>query len=240
MLLGVILLGLTGAFGAVVLLARTRLNRWLPRFLVSFSRAWLPIVALVLVLRSFIIEPFRIPSGSMLPTLYVGDLIMVNKFIYGLRMPVLNYEFLPLGEPQAGDVMVFRYPPQPEVHFIKRVVGLPGDSLSYRGKRLHINGEPVELEPLDDFVDNGRSYKRRRENLGDPPHDILLDQRVGPRNWPEWKVPEGHYFVMGDNRDHSNDSRFWQFVPEDHLVGKAFLIWFNLNGHTDRVGDFIH
>lgn len=240
MLLGWILIGLTAGLAAPVLLARTRFGRWLPRWMVGFASAWLPVVALVLVLRSFIIEPFRIPSGSMLPTLYVGDLIMVNKFIYGLRLPGFNTEVLPIGEPQAGDVLVFRYPPQPEIHFIKRVVGLPGDVLSYRDKRLHINGEPVELEPLDDFVDNGRRYQRSREILGDPPHDILIDRRRGSRKWPEWTVPDGHYFVMGDNRDHSNDSRFWKFVPEDHLVGKAFLIWFNLNGHTDRVGDLIH
>lgn len=242
MLLGLILFGLTAGFALLLLLARVPgIGRWLPMRLVGFARAWLPIIALVFVLRSFIIEPFRIPSGSMLPTLYVGDLIMVNKFIYGLRLPMFDYKLLPVSKPEAGDVMVFRFPPDPEVHFIKRVVGLPGDVLSYRNKQLHVNGAPVDLQPLGEFrPDGGREYQRRREILGDTAHDILHDQRVKPRAWPEWTVPDGQYFVMGDNRDHSNDSRFWQFVPEDHLVGKAFLIWFNLNGHTDRVGDFIH
>lgn len=240
MLLGLILIGLLAFFAGVVLLGRSRFGRWMPRPVVGFAGAWLPVIVLVLVLRSFIIEPFRIPSGSMLPTLFVGDLIMVNKFVYGLRLPVWHHKFLPIGRPEAGDVAVFRYPPQPELHFIKRVVGVPGDVLSYRDKRLHVNGEAVELEAVADFADGGRSYQRRREILGDPPHDILIDPHRGARQWPEWTVPDGHYFVMGDNRDHSNDSRFWNFVPEDHMVGKAFIIWFNLHGHTGRVGEIIY
>jgi len=200
--------------------------------IVEYARSLFPVILIVFVLRSFIVEPFRIPSGSMLPSLHIGDFILVNKFKYGIRLPVINKKIMPLATPDRGDVMVFRYPVNPKLNFIKRVVGLPGDTLSYIDKKLTINGEPVEVEENGEFVFkqakmNGKSADQYLEILDDSTHKILLDESRSSRNLAEVNVPEGHYFVMGDNRDHSNDSRFWRFVPESHVVGKAFFIWFS-------------
>ncbi len=215
---------------------------------VEYAKSFFPIILAVLVLRSFVVEPFRIPSGSMLPTLLVGDFILVNKYAYGLRLPVLNTRIVEIGTPRRGDVMVFRYPEDPSVDYIKRVVGLPGDEVTYVGKTLYINGTRVEQQHDGNseqarcraFVD-GRivqtDTERRLENLGDVPHAILAcPEGHGIRS--DYTVPAGHYFVMGDNRDNSNDSRFWGPVPEANLVGKAFMIWLNV-GEWGRIGSWI-
>ena len=209
---------------------------------VEYAKSFFPIILAVLVLRSFVVEPFRIPSGSMLPTLLVGDFILVNKYAYGLRLPVLNTKVLGVGSPGRGDVVVFRYPRDPSIDYIKRVVGLPGDRIGYYGKRLHVNGEPVALveRGVSDAVrcglDNAPAA-HLEERLGEAGHAILVCPRL-PSVEGEYVVPAGHYFVMGDNRDNSNDSRFWGAVPEANLVGKAFLIWLNV-GEWGRIGNRI-
>jgi len=218
--------------------------------IVEYARALFPVILIVFVLRSFIVEPFRIPSGSMLPSLHIGDFILVNKFSYGIRLPVINRKVLPVGSPERGDVMVFRYPVDPKLNFIKRVVGLPGDTLVYRDKKLLINGIAVETQD-----DGTYSYEQAKlkgtsaiqiiETIDDSTHRILLDTSRKSRDLDRVIVPPGHYFVMGDNRDHSNDSRYWRFVPEENVVGRAFFIWFSwksLNGggvEWSRIGNSI-
>ena len=202
-------------------------------WLAEWSYALFPVLMLVLVLRAFVVEPFRIPSGSMMPTLLIGDLILVNKFSYGVRMPVSHRLLLETGRPQRGDVAVFRFPRDPSLDYIKRVVALPGDQVAYRGKQLVVNGDAYGQHDPRPFLDEleGRSrphYVRHTEAIGELRHDILLDERdAGAAR--EFTVPPGHYLVMGDNRDHSSDSRAWGFLPEDHLVGRAFLVWMNFD-----------
>jgi signal peptidase I len=215
-----------------------------------------PVIVAVFVLRSFLFEPFKIPSGSMIPTLLVGDLILVNKFAFGVRLPVIHIKLTEGTPPQRGDVMVFRYPPKPSLDYIKRVVGVPGDEVAYLNKRLTINGQPVSKEPVADFFDEDAMayYKQYEEVFGDKRHRILNDDKrpafiPGVENFPNrdncrysvegvvCKVPEGHYFMMGDNRDNSLDSRYWGFVPDRNIVGKAFFIWMNF-GSFNRIGSF--
>lgn len=208
-----------------------------PGFVVEFSRSFFPVILAVLLLRSFVVEPFRIPSGSMVPTLLEGDFILVNKFGYGLRLPVLHTEFLDLGAPERGDVAVFRWPRDPSIDFIKRIVGLPGDVVLYRDERLYINGDEVPLERLGIYKGDGTAPLEiailYREILGHNPHHIL-NVHGAPSADLRLEVPPGHYFVMGDNRDHSSDSRVWGFVPTRALVGKAFLIWMSID--LDDIG----
>jgi signal peptidase I len=207
-------------------------------YLVDLSRSFFPVLAIVLVLRSFLVEPFQIPSGSMLPTLEVGDFILVNKYAYGLRLPVAGTKVVDIGDPERGDVMVFRYPEDGTTNYIKRVVGLPGDRIGYRNKELFVNGERVPTR----FVANLPPYEMLEEQLGDVEH--LVYRNLGARSGVgegEWVVPDEHYFMMGDNRDNSNDSRFWGMVPDEMVVGKAFLIWMQWPSITslpsfDRVG----
>ena len=213
--------------------------------LVDYARSFFPIFLIVLLLRSFLVEPFRIPSGSMIPTLVVGDFILVNKYTYGIRLPVINYKLVELGAPERGDVVVFRYPLDPATPFIKRIVGLPGDHVEYRDKRLFVNGREVPREPAGTYVGVRSSVQHTgaqvyREDLGDIEHDILITPGARSLNGA-FDVPEGHYFVLGDNRDNSRDSRFWGFVPDENLVGRAFFIWFNWDGGPDfgRIGDTI-
>ena len=215
-----------------------------------------PVIVVVFVLRSFLFEPFKIPSGSMIPTLHIGDLILVNKFHYGIRLPVANTKLTEGTPVQRGDVMVFRYPPKPSVDYIKRVVGLPGDEVAYLNKSLTINGKAVPTEVLPDFFDEStmRYHKHRRETLGAKPHQTLqdddrpafvpgADQFAGRENCNytvegvTCKVPAGHYFMMGDNRDNSLDSRYFGFVPDGNIVGKAFFVWMNF-GNLKRIGAF--
>ncbi len=215
-----------------------------------------PVIIAVFVLRSFLFEPFKIPSGSMIPTLLVGDLILVNKYHYGLRLPVLNTKITEGTPPQRGDVMVFRYPPKPSLDYIKRVVGVPGDEVAYLNKRLTINGQPLPSSAAPDFLDEDlmRYFKQFEEDMGRVKHRILNDDArpafiPGADEFPfrdncrysvegvVCKVPAGHYFMMGDNRDNSLDSRYWGFVPDKNIVGKAFFVWMNF-GNLKRIGSF--
>ena len=207
-------------------------------YLVELSRSFFPVLAIVLVLRSFLVEPFQIPSGSMLPTLEVGDFILVNKFAYGLRLPVAGTKILAVDDPQRGDVMVFRYPDDGTTNYIKRVVGLPGDRIRYRDHQLFVNGDLVETQ----FVTRMPPVQMFREKLGDTEHLIFRTMgRNGNGGEGQWTVGEDEYFVMGDNRDNSNDSRYWGTVPDSMVVGKAFAIWMHWQSLTslpsfDRVG----
>lgn len=218
---------------------------------VEYSRSLFPVLLIVLLFRSFLFEPFKIPSGSMIPTLLIGDFILVNKYAYGLRLPVLNTKFVDIGEPERGDVIVFRYPVDPSVSFIKRLVGLPGDSIAYRDKQLYLNGERVEMVEMGRYTSQDvkcatprSDAVRYTETLDALSHEVLLHASSGSRD-DQWVVPEGHFFVMGDNRDRSNDSREWGFVPEENLMGRAVGIWLNFDmnkgcGDMSRVGDGIH
>ena len=222
---------------------------------VEYARAFFPVILIVFLLRSFLVEPFRIPSGSMLPSLFIGDFILVNKFAYGARLPVLNYKVINIGAPKRGDVVVFRFPGDNSINYIKRVVGVPGDHVVYKDKKVYINGKFMEQTGGSPYIyprsGNGAgNILRHTELLDGIKHDILITDRPDHAQ-TEFVVPEGQYFVMGDNRDHSNDSRYWGFVPDDNLVGKAFLIWFswNMNGQNmrfwqriiwNRIGNTIH
>ncbi|MFQ3787013.1 signal peptidase I [Halomonas sp. A29] len=197
---------------------------------VDYARSFFPVLLVVLLLRSFLVEPFQIPSGSMRPTLEVGDFILVNKYAYGLRLPVTHTRIIELGEPERGDVMVFRFPTEPSVNFIKRVVGLPGDTVRYEDKQLYVNGELVPKQLLDEAPPTAPGEWLLEEQLGAVSHRIYNNPRdPGPRV-REIVVPDGHYFTMGDNRDHSNDSRYWGFVPEENVVGRAFAVWMHWDG----------
>lgn len=199
--------------------------------LVEYAHSFFPVLFVVLILRSFIVEPFRIPSGSMMPTLLIGDFILVNKFTYGIRLPVANKKIFEVGEPQRGDIVVFRFPQDPTVDYIKRVVGLPGDRIAYYNKQVYVNGKVARQTRLGSYAGVGKGATmtgaiQLNEDLAAVSHDILI--RDGqPTVQGEFTVPPGNYFVMGDNRDNSNDSRYWGTVPEGNLVGKAFLIWMN-------------
>lgn len=212
--------------------------------LIEYARSLFPVFLVVLILRSFVIEPFRIPSGSMYPTLEIGDFIAVSKFSYGIKLPVTQTKIIPVGEPERGDVVVFSYPKDPEVDYIKRIIGLPGDKISYIGRIVFINDKPIGQQVKGVYLGNDSGAVMNGADLVSETmdnghrYDILLDMDKISRDMDTITVPEGHYFVMGDNRDHSNDSRFWGFVPEKNLKGKAFGIWMNWdNGiHLNRLG----
>jgi signal peptidase I len=223
---------------------------------VDYSRSFFPVILVVFLLRSFVVEPFRIPSGSMLPTLFIGDFILVNKFSTGIRLPVVNWKVIDVAPPRRGDVLVFRYPKDPSVDFIKRLVGLPGDQIRYANKQLSINGVPVQTTPMADFVNRERYQVTHQfsEQLGEREHRILIDPDAPDmppflEQFPNRQncsytaesvtctVPPGHYFMMGDNRDNSQDSRVWGFVPDENIVGRAFYIWMNF-GDISRIGRF--
>lgn len=212
----------------------------------EYAKSFFPIIFIVLILRSFLVEPFRIPSGSMMPTLLVGDFILVNKYTYGIRLPVLNKKIVDMGEPERGDVMVFRFPEDPRIDYIKRVVAVPGDKVAYYNKTVYVNGKEWKQTEVGKYIGvgggermTGADHKIETMTNGDT-HEILINPfKPGPQG--EFVVPEGHYFMMGDNRDNSYDSRFWGPVPEENIVGKAFFIWMNWDGGVDfsRVGTHI-
>lgn len=218
---------------------------------VEYGKSFFPVLAIVLILRSFLVEPFQIPSGSMKPTLEVGDFILVNKFAYGIRLPVIDTKIIDVNDPQRGDVMVFRYPSDPNINYIKRVVGLPGDVVRYTSdRRLLVNGQPIDEVLAGEEPGSLGSTLFYREKLGTVEHLIrkeMMRYRIEPDR--EWKVPAGHYFMMGDNRDNSNDSRYWNdtaiapelhgMVPDSYIVGKAFAIWMSWPGglpNFSRIG----
>jgi signal peptidase I len=225
---------------------------------VEYAKSFFPVILIVFLLRSFLVEPFKIPSGSMIPTLHVGDFILVNRYTYGLRLPIINKKFIEINQPQRGDVMVFHYPEDPSTDYIKRVIGLPGDVLVYRNKRLSINGKDQTLQRDGDYnyVESELRFihtERYNENLGGRTHAVLLNPEMpqvhlgSVANFPQHEqcsyseeevrctVPAGHYFMMGDNRDNSRDSRYWGFVPDEMVVGKAFFIWMNFSEYN-RIG----
>ncbi|KWF87421.1 signal peptidase I [Burkholderia cepacia] len=222
----------------------------------EYTASFFPVILAVFVVRSFVVEPFKIPSGSMVPTLLVGDFILVNKFEYGLRLPVTNTKITQGSPLSRGDVVVFRYPKDESVDYIKRVIGLPGDTVAYQDKQLTINGQPVPETPLPDFFDDERQNyaKQFEETIGNRKNAILNNPAVPPFVMGAYdypfrdnctynsrgvicKVPPGHYFMMGDNRDNSADSRYWGFVPDQNIVGRAFFIWMNFSD-LKRIGSF--
>ena len=259
-LLMLVLLAVTGG---VWLLDRFYLRKRQPAdakepWWVEYSKSFFPVILAVFLLRSFLVEPFKIPSGSMIPTLLVGDFILVNKYTYGIRLPVANAKVLAVNEPKRGEVMVFRFPENPSLDYIKRVVGLPGDRVSYVNKQLSINGEKVPMTPESDhpYAEAGLNFtptKEYREDLDGHMHAVLINPEMPAvqlstvRQFPHREdceyneqgfvctVPKGHYFMMGDNRDSSSDSRYWGFVPEGNIVGKAFMIWWNFSD-LGRIG----
>jgi len=230
--------------------------------LVEMARSFFPVILIVFLLRSFLYEPFKIPSGSMEPTLLVGDFILVNKYTFGVRVPVINKKIMDVNLPQRGDVMVFRYPINPGRDYIKRVVGIPGDTVTYQNKQLIINGKAVKQEKAGIFTQINQRLEMRqfevfKESLSDKPHTMMVDSKAAAFNLGgvfskfayknncaynedgfSCTVPPGNYFMMGDSRDNSEDGRYWGFVPEENIVGKAVLVWMNFSA-IKRVGTTI-
>ena len=229
---------------------------------IEYPVSFFPVILIVFLLRSFLVEPFKIPSGSMLPTLLIGDFILVNKYTYGIRIPIINRKVVDLNNPQRGDVMVFRYPEDTSLDYIKRVVGVPGDTVEYRDKKLIVNGMAAQLASAADYsyVEGSLNYVstlRQEETIASRSHSILTQKDMptvhlgGVKQFPfrdncvyndsgfVCKVPAGHYFMMGDNRDSSSDSRYWGFVPDRNIVGKAFMIWWNFD-ELKRIGTAIN
>lgn len=260
----VVLTGVTGLmFGCSLLFKRQRTLAYLEKLtkrpkkddfvkkikitnVIEYIGSFFPVFFIVLIIRSFIVEPFRIPSGSMIPTLEIGDFIAVNKFVYGIKLPINSYKILEIDDPKRGDVAVFKFPLDPKTPFIKRIIGLPGDTVLYSDKKLFINGEAVAYANKGTYMGqksmrNYTGFTEYSEKLSSTDNRILVNPEQLSANL-EFKVPVGQYFVLGDNRDNSRDSRFWGFVPEQNLMGKAFFIWMNWDRgiNFDRVGKKIN
>ena len=259
-LIMLILLSVTGGIWLLdyLVLRRNRTKEEDEPWWVEYPKSFFPVILIVFCLRSFLVEPFKIPSGSMIPTLLVGDFILVNKYTYGIRLPVINIKVFDMNKPMRGEVMVFRYPEDPSMDYIKRIVGLPGDLITYQNKKLSINGSPVKMKPTGEYtyIESGLNYVYSREyveSINGNKHSIIINpvmpsiQISGVRQFPSiencdyshsgftCKVPAGSYFTMGDNRDSSSDSRYWGFVPERNIVGKAFMVWWNFSD-LGRIG----
>ncbi len=256
LLVGTVLTGIVWLFDVIALAPRRKINN--PHeysgesihgttgskepIVVEYSKSFFPVLLIVFLLRGFVVEPFRIPSGSMIPTLYIGDFILVNKFAYGIKMPVFNKILFEVEKPKRGDVAVFKYPRDPSVDYIKRVVGLPGDHIAYYNKMLYVNGKKIDRKHIGEYNGPGEENIAMEyvEDLQGIEHNILIILGRSGLD-AEYIVPEGHYFMMGDNRDNSNDSRYWGVVPEKYLVGKAFIIWMHWNSGVgfNRIGQSI-
>ncbi len=230
----------------VLFWAKKRKPEQKPGRIIEYSRSFFPIFFIVLLLRSFLVEPFRIPSGSLEPTLLVGDFLAVNKFAYGFRLPVWEKKIIPVASPKNGEIAVFRWPPNPSYDYIKRVIGIPGDKISYHNKVLTINGQEMPQTFIEYTTDesSGKTVAKYRENLKGIEHDIYVRPEAPAEDF-EIEVPPGQYFMMGDNRDDSADSRFWGFTADEYLRGKAILVWMSWNSKIasirwSRVGRLIH
>lgn len=232
--LAVVITGLGWLFDRLVL-AKRRGADDKANWALDFCRSFFPVLLVVLLLRAFVFEPFRIPSKSMVPSLLVGDFVVVSKFSYGLRLPVTHTKILDTGQPRRGDIAVFRYPRDPGIDYIKRIVAVPGDTVAYHDKQLYINGKPVSRQDLGlydgpdaDLDSQMQAFKESLPGAGHAYKMLQVVDAAGP-DVDEVEVPEGHYFAMGDNRDNSADSRIWGFVPEENLVGRATMIWLSLD-----------
>jgi signal peptidase I len=230
----------------VIFWAKKRAQDQKPVRVIEYARSFFPVFVIVLLMRSFLVEPFRIPSGSLEPTLLVGDFVAVNKFAYGLRLPVWEKKVISIAHPKTGDITVFRWPPDPSFDYIKRVIGVPGDVIRYHNKVLTLNGHEIKQTFLEYTIDesSGKTVAKYREDLNGIEHDIYIRPDVPAVDF-ETTVPKDHYFMMGDNRDDSADSRFWGFVSDDYLRGKAFLVWMSWNSKTNmlrwnKIGRLIH
>lgn len=246
-LLLVILTALSGFIGLLDILYFSKKRKGgKPGKIIEYSRSFFPVFLIVLLVRSFIVEPFRIPSGSLEPTLLVGDFLAVNKFAYGIRLPVVEKKVIPIKNPKTGEIAIFRWPPEPSYDYIKRVIGVPGDTIAYHNKVLSINGKEMPQTFIEYTTDesSGNAVARYRENLNGVEHDIYIRPEVPAVDF-EVTVPQGQYFMMGDNRDDSGDSRFWGFVGDEYLRGKALLVWLSWNSKTagvrwSRIGRFVN
>jgi len=222
----------------ILFLAKKRGRKQQP-VVVEYAYSFFPMLLLVWAIRSFLIQPYRVPTGSLEPTIFPGEFIVVNQFAYGLRLPVLNTKLLNIGEPQRGDIALFRYPKNPGVVYVKRVIGLPGDHVVYKDKILNINGKQMQQEPLGMDLDTEGKFSTpvqvRMEHLGKVDHKIYI--RPGRKEWEKIDVvvPQGSYFMMGDNRDSSEDGRAWGFVPEENLIGKAFGVWMSWDSEGSSI-----
>lgn len=230
----------------ILFFSRKRPKEKHPSKIIEYARSFFPVFLIVLIIRSFLIEPFRIPSGSLEPTLLVGDFLAVNKFAYGLRLPVVEKKVISIANPKTGEIAIFRWPPNPSFDYIKRVIGVPGDHIVYHNKVLTINGKEMPQTFIEYTTDesSGRPVAKYQEDLNGVKHDIFIRKDMEPVD-VDVIVPPNNYFMMGDNRDDSADSRFWGFVPNSYLRGKAMLIWLSWNGKTynvrwNRIGKIIH
>lgn len=232
---------LTGLIALVDILffEKNRRPNQKPNFIFENARSLFPVLLIVLLIRSFIVQPFRVPTGSLEPTVMPGDFLLVNQFAYGLRLPVINTKIMSVGEPKRGQIAVFRWPVNPHIDFVKRVIGIPGDHIMYQNKVLYINGVEAKQTYIGMSVDEEPGgnipVQQYLENIDGVTHKININPNGGETADFDLIVPEGQYFMMGDNRDDSADSRSWGFVPEENLIGKGFLIWMSWDSQTHRI-----